>query len=652
MSKFYHYIGLAMLSLLLPSGAYAQNPVSTAIPIETFFKHAEFSQVALSPDGKTLAALAPNKNRQMLVTLDLATRKGARVASFSDQDVIQFWWINDQRLVFTLADRLEPFGNQRGGGLYAVNKDGSEGKMLSPTVGAAAGTGSAVYRGSRYFQRIRNGGDDLLVTANDRDASYSDLYRLNTKTGRKELLTFDSPGQVLSWVVDTQYVPRVAVNRDKAKISIFYRSSAQSPWVKLEEYVSSDDAPFTPLAFDFDDKTLFVASRRGQDKFAVYRYDPEKKEFKEPLFAHAEVDVNSPPLADWKERKIAGMRYNADKPSIKWFDPEREKLQQMVDATLPKTVNLLQFSEDRSHVLITSVSDVQPAEFFLFMPQKKTMESILQSREWIKPAQMSEMKPVKFTARDGLVIPAYLTLPKGQPDKNLPLIVYPHGGPAARDSWGFDPMVQFFASRGYAVIQPNFRASTGYGKKLLDGGDKQWGLAMQDDVADAVLWAIKEGIADRNRVCIAGASYGGYAALMGPIKHPELYKCAFNYVGVSDLLLLYGERNTIFDEHFSQSYLRRRLGDPEKDRAYLEANSPIKNAEKINVPLFMAYGGEDRQVTIVHGDRIRAALDRAGRPYQWMFKADEGHGYWVFENQVELAQKLEKFFAEHIGTKK
>lgn len=652
MSKLYHYIVLAMISLFVPSGVQAQNPVSTTIPIETFFKHAEFSQVTLSPDGKTLAALAPNKNRQILVTLDIATRKGARVASFTDQDVIRFWWINNERLVFTLADRLEPAANQRGGGLYAVNKDGTEGKVLSPTVGAAVGGGSAVYRGSSFFQRIRSGGDDLLVTANDRDANYPDLYRLNSKTGRKELLTFDSPGQVMSWVVDRNYVPRVAVNRDKEKISIYYRSSAQAPWVKLEEYIGSEDPPFAPLAFDFDDKTLFVASRRGQDKFAVYSYDPDKKEFKESLFAHPDVDVSSAPLVSLKERKIVGINYNADKPGVQWFDPEREKLQKLVNASLPKTVNFLQIPEGESRILVTAASDVQPAEYFLLDPEKKTMEAILQSREWIKPAQMSEMKPVKFTARDGLVIPAYLTLPKGHPEKNLPLIVYPHGGPAARDTWGFDPMVQFFASRGYAVLQPNFRASTGYGKKLLDAGNKQWGLAMQDDVADAVLWAIKEGIADKNRVCIAGASYGGYAALMGPIKHPELYKCAFNYVGVSDLLLLYGERNTIFDEHFSQSYLRRRLGDPEKDRAYLEANSPIKNAEKINVPLFMAYGGEDRQVTIVHGDRIRAALDRAGKTYQWMFKADEGHGYRVFENQVELAQKLEKFFAEHIGPKK
>jgi dipeptidyl aminopeptidase/acylaminoacyl peptidase len=261
---------------------------------------------------------------------------------------------------------------------------------------------------------------------------------------------------------------------------------------------------------------------------------------------------------------------------------------------------------------------------------------------------MAESRVVKFAARDELPLTALLTLPNtasGANQKNLPLIVIAHGGPWIPPvSWGWDAEAQFFASRGYAVIQPNFRGTTGMGLKHLLASFKQWGLAMQDDLADSVAWAVKLGIADPKRVCIYGASYGGYAALQALVRTPDLYQCAANFAGITDLQLFHSVTwSDLSDSDFHRHLLPVLVGDPDRDRAQLRATSPAQNADKIKAPVLLAYGGEDRRVPLIHGERMRDALERLGKPVEWMLRAEEGHGFVKLENRVDFYTRLEAF---------
>ena len=632
-----------------------QAATAADIPVEQFFKRSEFLSLTLSPDGRKIAASAPVGGRHNLVVIDLNDRKNVKVITGEvKRDVVRLRWINNRRIVFSLGDLIEQPGFQRdAGGLLAIDADGTNFRVLSATIGNQIKQGAHVIRGARFLSRLAAGADqtdDILVEANDRDARHPDVYRMNTRTGEKTLLTFDSPGNVVNWVLDQDRIVRAAVSfDDKETYSNWYRDNADAKWQKLAEF-KRDQPSFYPLGFDGDNKSMLVTSDIGRDKNAIFKYDFENKRVGELVVAHDAVDVESGLIYDRIKKKYVGISIDADKPETHWFDIDWATVQKMADTTLPNTDNRLTRQEGGKLYLITSSSDTQPVFWSLLNLEAKTLEHIASSREWIKPELMSPMKPIRYKARDGLEIPAYLTLPRGSVGKNLPLIVHPHGGPWVRDHWGFNPEVQFLASRGYAVLQPNFRISTGYGNQHFKSGFKQWGLAMQDDITDAVKWAIAEGIADKDRICIYGASYGGYAALMGIIKTPELYQCAVNYVGVTNLEELF--TNRFWDKSVLEYSLKARLGDPSTDQAMLKANSPVNLVDKINRPLFMAYGGLDANVLPEQGKQLGRALDRANKKYEWMFKPDEAHGYFAIENQVEFYSKMESFLRQHLGEPK
>jgi len=639
----------AMLAaaVLLPSGGHAAD-----IPIEAFFRHSEFLSLAMSPDGRKVAALVPVEGRYNLAVLDLADRNKALVVTRERvRDVVAFWWINDHRLLFSLGDLVEEPGFQRdAGGLLAINADGSEFRVLSPTLGYQVREGAFVLRRASIFRILstpENPTDDILVQANERNARYADVYRMNARTGAKTLLTFDSPGNVVRWVVDHDHAVRAAVSFDeKDGYTSWYRDAADAPWRKLNEF-RRDRTGYSPVDFDGDNRTLLVASNVGRDKTAIYRLDVDKAALGEIVVGHEAVDVSSGLIYDRAKKMHVGITINADKPETYWFDAEWATAQKLADTALPGTFNTLARREGGRRYLVTSRSDTQPVFWSLLDLDARTLSPLASSREWIKPEQMSEMKPVRIKARDGLEIPMYLTIPRGSSGKNLPMVVHPHGGPWSRDSWGFDPQVQFLASRGYAVLQPNFRMSTGFGGRHFRAGFRQWGLAMQDDVTDATQWAISEGIADPKRICIFGASYGGYAALMGIIKTPELFRCAIDYVGVTNLQDLF--TNRYWATSVLDYTLPVRLGDPVADKEMLARNSPVNLADRIDRPLLMAYGGLDINVLPEQGEAMRRALDRANRKYEWMYKQSEAHGYFALENRIEFYAKVEAFLKQHIG---
>jgi dipeptidyl aminopeptidase/acylaminoacyl peptidase len=647
---------LALAIAAATSNATAADSSPTKlIPVDDFAKRPKFSQVQFAPDGLRFAALQSIEGRANLTVGDLAAGKLTRVTSFTTYDVRNYNWISNSRLVLSLFDSKKGLAEQRGGGLFAINKDGSEPKELSPTNESCINKNNLICRQIAFARVIPGSEDEIIVTANERDIQTEDVYRLNTRTGRKTLLTAKNPGRVNDWVLDTDSVPRAARSEDgDTRTEIFwYRDSADAPWRKI--FTAVGDVPrIRPAAFDKDGK-LLVYSNLASDRFQLYEFDvqtgkPGKLVLDDPL---ADLDTSEILAPSSEGFKIEGVVIHGDKPKTVWFDERYQKLQALMDASLAKgNFNRIRIL-DNGRVVVASFSDRDPIEYFLYDPTKKQLEEVLRPIDWIKPEQMSSMTTVRYKARDGLEIPAYLTLPAGKTPKNLPLVAVIHGGPfGLRDEWGYEPDIQFLASRGYAVLQPNYRGSGGYGLRHLTSGYKQWGLAMQDDVTDGVRYLISQGIVDPARVCINGGSYGGYATLMALVKEPDLFKCGIDEAGVSDLFWLrdigYSDFNEI-DSAASDAFLDAAVGDPSKDKAVLEANSPRLQAAKIKSPLMIIHAVRDQRVPFQHAEGMRDAMRAAGKSVEWVIYPDEAHGFTKYENRVDRYNKIEAFLKQNIG---
>jgi len=637
----------AGLLLMLVAG------VALAQPVEYFFKRAEYTGMTISPDGTALAALAPVAGRQNLVVIDLKTRKPRVVTALRTRDVVWAIWVNSNRLVYSTGTLDTAAFESRGGGLFAVNRDGSNMRLLGEGIDERSSEAArATIRPLNLVRRLPGESNDIIaqeyVYGAESESRTGQLYRVDTTNGRRTELSFGKPDSARfeRWVVDDKGVPRVMVATEAARERIWYRASEQSPWQKLDELASL--APgWDPLAVDRDDKTLLVRDQRSRDKAAIVRYDPATRTFGEVLAEHPQVNLGGL-VSEWGQ--IVGVSYNADKPGYAWFDEELARVYRTIDAAFPGMTNSMSWSRDRSLFLVFSRSDKSQGSYFLYDAKARKMEWLLDRASWQKPEQHAAMEPVRYLARDGLPIPAYLTRPRGK-EKNLPLVVMVHGGPwVGGDSWRYHPEVQFLASRGFAVLQPNFRGTTRYGWKHFTSSFGQWGLAMQDDVTDGVKWAVAEGIADPKRVCIYGGSYGGYATMMALAKEPDMFKCGINYVGVTDLdLLLTASWSDMAYSEFVQHTAKDMVGDPVKDAERLRATSPLNLASKIKAPVLMAYGGVDFRVPIEHGTRMKSALERAGNAPQWILADAEGHGFQDPKSRGEFYGAMEKFLKQHLG---
>jgi dipeptidyl aminopeptidase/acylaminoacyl peptidase len=645
----------AFAAACLVSIANAQDK----IPIENFFKLPEYGAMSLSPDGQNIAALSPVNGHQNIVIVNVKTKKAKAITGLEDRDVLAVSWLNSKRMIYSTGRLGELDREQRGGGIFAIDADGSSPRLVAENGDEQTSSGQReTYRNQDIVRELPDDSDDVIVEetifSRGRQPQPGGLFRLNTRTGRKADISIGKPttGASEEWVVDAKGVARVFEVQDvSGHTQIFYRASESAPWKKLDEFNVDSPNTWSPRRVAEDNKTLYVSSRQQSDKSRIYRYDPEKNELGDIVAQHPRVDLRTF-VEDNGE--VLGVAYNGDYPGVAWFDEKMAKVQGIADKAFPDNNNRLDPSRDRNLVLITSSSDVMPRSFYLYDVKAGKMEWLADARPWIDPKKMSPMKPVRYTARDGLEIPAYLTIPKDSNGKKLPLVMVIHGGPnVPGDSWGWNPEAQFLASRGYAVLQPNYRGTTRYGWKHFRAGWHQWGLAMQDDITDGVEWLVKEGIADPNRVCIYGGSYGGYAAMMGVAKTPDLFKCAINYVGVTDLLLLLTASWS--DTNHSDMAIesnKRRIGEVDKDGERLRATSPVNLASRIKAPVLMAYGGADVRVVPEHGTSMRSAMERAGNTPQWILANDEGHGYRKLENQVMFYGAMEKFLEKNLGPAK
>ncbi len=653
------YPAVALAAVLLGSALLADAQQKAAdIPVETFFKRPEVSSMQLSPNGEMLAALANYKGRDNLIVVDIAKKTRHVITSFEKFDVFNFYWVNNKRLYLRVAEARDVLNRARYIGTYAIDVDGENLRNLSDLVGGKAPTGTSLVADIEPLARTDDGTDDMIVEMNYPRYEAADVHRMDTRTGRsKKRLTFDAPADTTRFVLDWDLVPRVAVSLDqrKAMYTLWYRDSLESPWTELMSYPYGEGVEhMRALRFNADNKTLFVASNIGRDKAAIYAYDPKAKKLGDLVFEHPLIDVWGDLIFDGKSRKLIGVRFTADKTTTIWIDPDLQKLQRQVDASLPGKVNLITRPADNpNRVLIRSYSDADPGRYFLLHRDPLRMEELLPTRPAIKAELMSETRFITYKARDGLEIPAWVTIPRGTGGKNLPLVVNIHGGPWARvygyDQWRL-PEAQFFASRGYAVLEAEPRSSAGFGRKHMTAGFRQWGQSMQDDITDGVLHLVKEGIVDKSKVCLYGGSYGGYATLMGLVKEPELFKCGIPFVAVTDVVEFittneadYARTKMDFDAVFA-----REVGHPKNDRDMLRRVSPAYQAKRIKAPVLLAMGQVDQRVPLIHGKVMRDALEEAGVKHEYHVYAGEGHGWNKEENIFDWYKRVEAFLAKHL----
>jgi dipeptidyl aminopeptidase/acylaminoacyl peptidase len=561
-------------------------------------------------------------------------------------DVVYFRWLTNDRLILTTGSRGTRDDDYRGGDLWAVDRDGGNLRRLSENNDGNV----TAFKGLRIVQFLPGESDNFIgqeITFTHLGVEPGALVRVDSRTGRRVSIALGAPsgGESESWVVDEQGIARFLSTQQKDTARIYYRDGPDAPWTKVDERPALSKG-WQPLAAAPDGKTFIVAAFGDGDKSAIMRWDPATKKTVEVMARHPQVDLVS---LEWDYGRPVGVTYEADRGGVAYFDEGLARVQDMVDHTFPDAVNILSWTRDRSKFIVFSYSDVSPGSFYLLDAKSRKLEWLADREPWIDPKAMSPMKAVRYKARDGLEIPAFLTVPKGSSGKNLPLVMVIHGGPWAADEWGYNPEVQFLASRGYAVLQPNFRSSTGYGWKHLTSGFKQWGLSMEDDIEDGVHWAVAQGIADPKRVAIYGASYGGYATMMGLAKTPDLYRCGIDYVGVTDIPLFLTVSWSDYAYSDSIQYTAPQMvGDVDKDAKQLRDTSPVNLASRIKVPVLMAYGGADRRVPLEHGTRMKAALDKAGVKYQWMVADGEGHGFRDIENQKMFYGAMEKFLAQNM----
>ncbi|MYM23458.1 prolyl oligopeptidase family serine peptidase [Duganella sp. FT135W] len=650
-------------SLLLAAGAQA---LAAPPPLSAFFDNSPFNGAMLSPDGRYLAAfIGANDKRDGLAVVELDTLKATMVAQFSDTDIGQAQWVNNQRLMFSTTDKASGQRDMRyGPGLFVVERDGKRFRQLAMRRNAFIRNGSDDNREMlpwHTFMLDEPGAQDsdyVYVT----DASITkagtlvalDLLRLNTSNGTA--LPVAHPGTARSWTLDQNGEPRLLQTLDQDSAKLLYRDPASSEWRTLNSYqgYTGEGQNFTPLAFG-PDGALYVISSQGRDRSALYRYDLEHNKLPPQHVLELDGFDFRGKLIISKGR-LLGVRVHADATGTEWFDPAMKTLQAQIDARLPGTINLVTppVRPESAWVLVESYSDKQPLRYLVYNTETQKFSEVGRIAAQIKPADMGPRELYYYKARDGLQIPVWLTLPPGGAKKNLPMVVLVHGGPWVRGGrWEWNADAEFLASRGYAVLEPEFRGSTGYGKQLFRAGWKQWGLKMQDDIADGARWAVAQGYADAGRICIAGASYGGYATLMGLIRDPDLYKCGINWVGVSDINLMY-DGGWFYSSDLSNEWKRygmpALIGDQVKDAEQLKATSPLLQASRIKQPLLLAYGGADRRVPINHGLKLYDAV-KAGNPnVEWIEYSEEGHGWHLPKNRIDFWGRVERFLDKNIGT--
>ena len=557
---------LLIIAAMAATAVACTPKTAPELPMETFFRNSEKSDYQISPDGKYFSYMAPWESRRNIFVQQVGSDEAVRITSERERDLAGYFWANDSRILY-----LKDTGGDENFQLYGVDIDGTDPKAYT----AVPGVRTTIIDPLEEIDSL------MIIGTNERNPQIFDPYRLNLNTGEKTLLC-ENPGDVQGWQTDHDGKLRVAYAVvDGVNTQIRYRESEAEEFrpvltTNFKEGVSF--ATFTP-----DNRMVYAITNLGRDKDALVLMDPATCEEKEVLYTNDTYDLAGVWYSE-KEKKLLGVSYEGHKGTTRhFFDREAGELFGRMERHLRGyELGIVGSDKAEDKYIVYAGSDRTAGAYYIYDVATDTMTKLADLRPWIKQEEMAEMLPIEYTARDGERIEGYLTLPVGKTlrnAKNLPVVVNPHGGPWARDSWGFNPEAQFLANRGYAVLQMNFRGSTGFGRRFTEIAFGKWGQEMQDDITDGVNWLIGKGIADPARIAIYGGSYGGYATLQGIVKDPDLYACAIDYVGVSNLFSFLNTIPPYWKPLLDQMY--EMVGNPETQQEMLRENSPALNAGQI-----------------------------------------------------------------------
>lgn len=646
---------LLALALALPNAQAAETATgaSSAVPsIQDFLKRDSFGTLQISPTGEYLAATVPLQDRTNLVIFRRSdmSRTG-QVVLPAKSHVASFAWVNPTRILFSVGRTTGDLEQPRATGqIFGVNADGSG--QGDPLIGfgsrARSASDNAGTAGRALFASIidtlREDEDAVLISVAGPGSAFTDVMRMDVDSGRTTRVA-RAPVRRAGFDTDNAGRVRFAAGAGADnRVQTYYRADDDAEWQLINDEAITQRV-VSPLGFSADGETAFlrVEQDAGPDVIEAMDVATGKRD------RFMADDTVSPLTAFFSptDGSMYAVAFMDGKPRVEYSDAASPFAQahKALQAAVPdQVIYPTSWSADGRYGVFVGIADKVPGDFYLFDRDNGKLQYMVSRATWFTPDQLAETRPVQFTSRDGLVIHGYLTLPRGSDGKNLPLIVNPHGGPFGPfDSWGYEPERQMLAAHGYATLQVNFRGSGNYGRAFQRKGYQQWGGTMQDDLTDATRWAIAQGIADKDRICIYGASYGGYASLMAVVKEPTLYRCAVGNVGVYDMPLMFGAGD-IPETESGENFLEEALGTTS-----LESVSPNRQAARIQVPVYLMAGREDVRAPPKHTELMYEALQALGKPVEMKIYEGEGHGNYLPENQVDFANRLLGFFAQHLG---
>lgn len=627
----------------------------------------DFAEPQLSENGRFLAVLVPVHGHIQLSVIDVDTRTPLTRIAIPGADIGAAQWIGNDRIVFTMDRRgLALTRRFNTGGIFVVNRDGSGQRRLFPTFQDQILSGAKRLVSFSVASIPQGQSDEIIVAGDDRDRNSYDLYRVHVVSGARTHLTAQRPPRTQGWLLGRDGVPRVAVSAPEGTTELvtWWRASPTAPWTELwrSNRVKGDMA--VPLHVESDNRHLLVASNAGRETMAVYRYDTQTRERQALLAEHPTRDLGADAagdpvddmLLDASGSDVVGFRVDTSPPTTLWLDDLHQRLQALIDGALPGLANTFARAPDGTRTLVASYSDRKPLRWHLLDEQTGRLEALFVSAPWTNNGQLVAMTPFTYTTRDGLQMPSYWFAPhRRKPGERLPTVLLLHGGPWTQPlPWGPGTVLfreaQMLAAQGFAVVIPNFRGTTGLGRTIYQASRGQFGRAMQDDIEDATDWAVAQGLADPARICLAGASYGGYAALMGLVKTPDKYRCAIAGLPVTDLeKLITSGWSDISRNAESRLHWTEMVGDPARDAAALHAVSPARQAHRIRGKVMLYGSVDDRRVPIEQMELMRAALRAQQNEPRWIAAYGEGHGFMGLTNLLDSYTQQFDFLRQNLA---
>ncbi|WP_444896524.1 alpha/beta hydrolase family protein [Microbulbifer sp. SSSA005] len=624
---------------------------SSLVPLEKLIRHADIEEVKISPTGSHLAIRKMHEGERILVFMSIDSSEFTGFVRFrGKEEVGDFYWANNERVVIEVmsrkADLEAPVSY---GSLYAVNYDGSKRKTIFGHLAGERQTGTrfkkavSTYAHATIIDPLPQKKKEILISTfpwkNDWE-SKGEVIRLDIYTGLKKS-SIGLPQIFGRAYTDGSGKLLYADGTDKSgRPQLFFRE--KSEWHRVKN-TALDSA--TPIGFNPETGESYLKITRNSQTQALIKLKPGSETFSQ-IFQHEKSDIDDI-IYYPNSYKPLGVYLQPDYPTEHFFDEGdgfAPLFRGLKKAFQGFHIAFTSFTTDGSFGVLKVHGDRLPGDYYLVNMKSKSVDFLATSAEWLQPDQLNPMLADSFTTEDGLQVGTYLTFPQGS-NKSHPMVVLPHGGPHERDYWEYDRNAQILSQNGYLVLQVNFRGSTGYGQGFYSAGLKEWGGKIQQDIADAVHWAIEKGYADPDRICIYGTSFGGYSALMNPIRNPDLYQCAVGYVGVYDLEMLY-TKGDVKRRDRGIAYLKKTLS---KDKDFLKVNSPVHNAGKLNLPVFLIHGEEDERAPIEHAEMLVKEFRKEKKPIKTLFVKNEGHGFYTEENRMKLYTELLEFLDQHIG---